>query len=471
MSELSRIAKDIEKRKNLEINLPKYMNTMMSVYHQYAYIHLALSYYTCGAMLTEERQAPKAVRTLADRLNSIIREQVVKGFVPDDISRGIEAVDSIRTEIMEKMQNLTCYTDFFQIYEYVLNRLEYRFNDAAFPADYNDADFTKKIIEYILNDRDNVVVHTKISEIVGQLPLRMTKQRYFEIVRDSFSLYLGESRDNLENMRYMLRTCAALDEPKEASGEWEELYAVYCAMKQTDIKEITGDSCKKLRDQLVFAADYMERMSNLYMMMQEVVNDTYIILLSMPYALTETGEIDNCKQIIQYVTERMESGREDAFEDETMDEIMESFESLEGRQEHLYEQLSQNDYLLDSMDDLDDTMKSIMVDRLFLSLKQIAKLSSGSLFIDLHAKNDSGQVDEEYLEQTIHSFMEEMEASFKENVKLINRARMAGTLQSLPAFFRNMEECQEYIGQALMNCSDEREKLASVALIENLMEQ
>ena len=67
--------------------------------------------------------------------------------------------------------------------------------------------------------------------------------------------------------------------------------------------------------------------------------------------------------------------------------------------------------------------------------------------------------------------IEEMETSFKENGKLINRARMAATLQSLPAFFRNMEECQEYIGQALMNCSDEREKLASVELIESLMEQ
>ena len=471
MSELSRIAKEIEKRKNLEINLPKYMNTMISAYHRYAHIHLSLNYYTWGAMLTEERQAPESVKTLAARLNAVIREQVMKGFVPEEISQGIENIDKIRTEIMENMQNLTCYTDFFQIYEYVLNRLEYRFNDAAFPADYDDDDFVQKVMEYILSDRDNVVVHTKISEVVGQLPLRMTKQRYFEIIRESFSLYLGEEKGNLEDMLYMLRTCAALEEPKEASGEWEELYAVYSAMKQTDIKEITEEGCKKLRDQLTFAADYIERMSNLYMIMQEVVNDVYIILLSMPYALTETGEMDNCKLIIRYVLERMESGRENAIEDEMMDEIMDSFEKLEGRQERLYEQFSENDYLLDSMDELEETMKSLMVDKLYLSLKQMAKLSSSSMFIELHAKRKTEPVDEKYLEQTVCKFIEEMEASFKENGKLINRARMAATLQSLPAFFRNMEECQEYIGQALMNCSDEREKLASVELIESLMEQ
>ncbi|MBP3542710.1 MAG: hypothetical protein J6J86_00620, partial [Lachnospiraceae bacterium] len=79
-------------------------------------------------------------------------------------------------------------------------------------------------------------------------------------------------------------------------------------------------------------------------------------------------------------------------------------------------------------------------------------------------------VTEEQLEAEMKRFMEDMEASFKENVKLVNRARMAATLQSLPAFFRSMEECQEYIAQALMNCSDEREKLASVELIESLME-
>ena len=43
MSELGRIAKEIEKKKNLELNLPKYMNTLHTLYHRFAYIHLALN--------------------------------------------------------------------------------------------------------------------------------------------------------------------------------------------------------------------------------------------------------------------------------------------------------------------------------------------------------------------------------------------------------------------------------------------
>ncbi len=470
MSELSRIANDIDKRKNLEINLPKYMNTMISSYHRYSYIHLALNYYTWGALFTEERELPDSIKDLADRLNKIIREQVLEGFLPDRLEAGIESVDRIRTEIMKNMQTLTSYTDYFQIYEYVLNRLEYRFNDAEFPSGYSDEDFVGQITEYILSDRDNAVVHTKISEIVGQLPLRMTRQRYFEIVKESFSLYLGEEKGNLEELVYMLRTCGALMPPEETEGEWTDLYAVYTSMKQADFQNITETECKKLQDQLIFAADYIERMSNLYIIMQEVVNDVYIILLSMPYALTETGETENCRSVIHYVLERVESRKADAFEDENLDEIMDSFEKLEGKQERLYELFSENDYLLDSMDDLEDMMKSIMVDKLYLSLKQMAKLSSSSMFIELHEERNREPVDEVCLEQAVSKFMEEMETSFKENPKVVNRARMASTLQSLPAFFRNMEECREYLEQSLMNCSDEREKLASVELIQELME-
>lgn len=471
MSELGRIANDIEKRKNLEINLPKYMNTMMSSYHRYAYIHLALNYYTWGALFTEERELPESLSALAGRLNATIREQVLEGFLPDRLEAGIENVDGIRAEIMKNMQILTGYADYFQIYEYVLNRLEYRFNDAEFPAEYSDEDFVGQITEYILSDRDNAVMHTKISEVVGQLPLRMTRQRYFEIVKDSFTLYLGEEKENLEDMVYMLRTCGALDAPEGTEGEWADLYAVYSGMKQTDFSNITQEECKKLQDQLIFAADYIERMSNLYMIMQEVVNDVYIILLSMPFALTETGETENCRAIIRYVLERVESGKADAFEDETLDGIMNSFEKLEGKQERLYELFSENDFLLDSMDDLEDLMKSIMVHKLYLSLKQIAKLSSSSMFIELHKERNREPVDEAYLSQVFGRFMEDMERSFKENGRLVNRARMASTLQSLPAFFRNMEECREYLSQSLLNCSDEREKLASVELLLELMEQ
>lgn len=467
MSGLGQIAKEIEKKKNLEINLPKYMNTMMSMYYRYAHIHLSLSYYTWGEMLTEQKDAPESVKTLAESLNQIIRTQILQGILPEELSEGVQQIDSIRAEIIRNMKLLTDYTDMLLLYEYVLNRLEYQFNGAEFSEEYEDEAFANQMLQYILSDRDTVVVNARIKEIVGQLPLRMTRQRYFEIVRESFSLYQGEEKSNFDDMIYMLRSCAALEEPEAAGGEWKELHDTCEELRKADYNVITEQEWKQLTEQLKAAAEYVEQRSSLYMLMQEVVNDVYIILLSMPYALTEAGETDICRRLMQEALTCIESG---AFEDENQEGQMEAFERLEGRQERLYEQISENEYLLDAMDDLEDTMKSIMVDKLYLSLKQMAKLSSSSMFVELHESRDTSPVTAEQIEKETVCFMEDMEASFRKNVKLVNRARMAATLQTLPAFFRSMEECQEYMVQSLLNCSDEREKLASVELIESIME-
>lgn len=469
MSELGRIAKDIEKRKNLEINLPKYMNTMLTSYHRYAYIHLALNYYTCGAVLTEERGLPSQLKELAEKVNAVIRDYLLVDGEPEALLEGIEAIDKVRSEIIRCMHSLTAYTDSFQIYEYVLNRLEYRFCSETFPPGYSDEAFVQKLKSYILSDRDTVVVHMKLSEVTGQLPVRMTRQRFFEIVRESFTLYLGNEKGSLEDMLYMLRTCAALSDPQGLDG-FEELERAYRSMKEADFAGIGQEKCGKLKEKLAFAVDFISRMSNLCVMLEEVVNDVYMLLLSMPYALTEMGEAESCKTIIRHVLDRLESGAEDAFETEE-EGILESFGKLEGRQERLYEQFSQNDYLLDSMDELEDTMKSIMVDKLYYSLKQMAKLASSSRFIELNQERQTEPVDEEYLEHAFKCFMEEMEAAFRGQAKLVNRARMAAVLISLPSFFRSMDEFLEYAEQSLVNCSDEREKLASVTLLQELMRQ
>ncbi len=470
MSRLRQIAKEIEKRKNLEINLPKYMNTMVSTYYSYGYVHMALNYYTWGEVLTEDKELPASIKELAMGLNQVIKGQVLQGVFPDRLEHGIEVVDKIRSGIIKQMNIVTSYAEHFQIYEYILNRIEFQFNQASYPEGYTEESFVQEIMDYITSDKEGYVIHSKINEIVSELPMRMARQRYFEIVKDSLSLYLGNEKANFQDMIYMLRSGSALDNLLETTGEWEKLYHIYTQLTQADFQNMEEEEFRKLQEQMNFVSDYIKHIGDMYMRTQEIVNDVYMILLSMPYAMAETNEIENCKKIITYVLEKMESEKKDSFEGEESNELTETFEKLEGKQEHLYELFSENDYLLDTMDELEETIKSIMADKLYLSLKQMAKLSSDSIFIELYQTRDTTRVDEEYLEQEIQHFMESMEDSFQKNPKIVNRARMAATLQQLPVFFRNLDECREYIEQALGNCSNKQEKLASVYLIYQLME-
>ncbi|HBY72917.1 MAG TPA: hypothetical protein DEG06_11815, partial [Lachnospiraceae bacterium] len=84
-------------------------------------------------------------------------------------------MDELRKEIMKRMNYLSIYLDIFQIYEYVFNRTEYRFKQDEIMIVEND-DFARKILRYIFDTEDNVVINAKIMETIGQLPVRITKQ-------------------------------------------------------------------------------------------------------------------------------------------------------------------------------------------------------------------------------------------------------------------------------------------------------
>ena len=51
------------------------------------------------------------------------------------------------------MELLSAYTDRFTVYEYVLNRLEYRFSGASLEAGYSDEDMTQEnFAEAVIRD-------------------------------------------------------------------------------------------------------------------------------------------------------------------------------------------------------------------------------------------------------------------------------------------------------------------------------
>lgn len=463
MSDLRRIVKEIEKKKDLEINLPKYFNVMMSAYHRYSRIRLVMNYYTCKEMLREEGEIPKEIRELALRLEYILEKQILEDSLPEQLEEGIKEIHSIRSSITDAMTILTTFTDSLQIFEYALNRVEYRFSREGFPAGYDDETFLIKMMEYVTGDRDNVVINGKIGEMVGQLPIRMTKSRFFEIIRDSFSLYKGAEKSAVSDFIYMLRTVGMLEKPGSKGESFPELADILSRLEQADYDAITEEAFRDYEDKLSFAAACIKRFTDLYLMLQEVVNDSYVVLLSMPYALTDAEEGELCRKILKL------SLRDGDRKEEENGRLLELFEGLEGKQEHFYEQLSAYDYLLDALEDSEALLKSLMLEKIYHILQRMAKLTSSSLFINLDQKESREQADESYINKVRDSYTEELGRAFQSHSRLVNRSVMAATLKSLPVFFNNLDELKEYMAQSLMNCKDEKEKLAAVKLIEKIM--
>ena len=107
------------------------------------------------------------------------------------------------------MNLLTSYTDLFQIYEYALNRVEYRFKEMEQLED--DEEYAKDVLRFIFNSEDNLQINEMIKEIIGQLPIRITKQKYFDYLEDGLYELLGVQEDVFETYIYMVRSSAILD--------------------------------------------------------------------------------------------------------------------------------------------------------------------------------------------------------------------------------------------------------------------
>jgi len=464
MSDLLNIIKEIEKGRNLEMNLPKYMNFLMSAYHRYSSIRLALNYYTYFEMRQEEKNEPAELVALTERLNQVIQNTILSEFDGTTLESAVKETDQIRNEIIDYIKTITLYADQFQIYEYIMNRIEGNYEEVeALPFHYSDDRFVEQLKEYILQDKESSVISSKLMEVVSNLPMRLTKQRYYEIIKDSFLLFTGAEKQALEDHIFLLRSCSALIKPETDGICYQDLDSNLHILKSADYDSLTQEEYLNLKQKLYSAIAYMERASSLFIMLTEIVNDVYILLLSMPYALTDAEEAAACREIIHRV--QIYSG--DTKEEAT---LFAMFERLEGKQERISEQLSGNTYLLDRLGEHKELMEGIMLDKIYRSLLRMEKLASTSHFIELDAIADQTPVDRSYAEQRANEVICEFAEYFKGCSRREIRSVMAASMMALPVFFQNMDEFEEYAKVALISCSDREEKRCSVVLLQSIME-
>ncbi len=452
---LQKIIREIEKDKNLEMNLAAYANEMLSLYCRYSYTRLAYNYYLFNEILNDETVLPEVVK-LSDDIKAIIKNDVIGECVGPDREKAITKINNIRNEIIASMKVVTAYADNLQIYEYILNRIDTDNPDNILPEDYSDEAFINELLQNIFSDNDNTVVNAKISDMVGQLPIRLTKQKYFEHLRDAFSLYKGADKASVDSFVYMLRSLTTLDKPEGYGEVYPDIYSIVNELMNAEFDKVTGEECKAYIDKLMYAADFISRVSGLYLSLGEIVNDIYVVLLAQPYAIMDCEEIQACHNIL-------------SVEDELTEEVQDALEVLEGKQERLYEIFSQYDYLIDAREKYANIIESTMQGSVFASLELITKLVSTSTFIEFDEAKSEGEAGEEYINEKMEAVFTELMNLFEGKSRKFVRSIMAATLGSLPAFVGNTDELKAYIRHSLTSCGDVAEKAASVKLIRELM--
>lgn len=464
--------KEILSGKLLEENIPVLFNQLADHYNLNANIRLAMHYFAFyEAYCDDEDTWSKDAGETTKQLNQIIKDNILA--IQSGVGReeAIRTIDIIRKDIMRRMEALTAYTDIFQTYEYVLNRLEYRFKEEVLTFDENE--FSREILRFIFDTEDNLIINEKIKGIIGQLPIRITKQKFFELLKGSMKAYLGADVSSLDSYLYMLKTSAMLFRVEEMGEFYPGLLEKKEFLSHLDYKDITKENFDKALSSLQAATITLEIETTVYFSLQEIVNEVYALLLCTPYAGMVSLESNPAEEAAISILKEINQLFVHNEKQEISVEILDKFADVEGIQEELsYEITTMEDSLFEVNRNHKSLAESLMLDQLLQVLLRTKDLLSNSLFIDLElSKIEEDIVDEERVNREVKILEEELVELFHQHDKVISRAVMANTLNKMPVFFIDHKEVMDYVIYSLERCSDVYEKAACYEIINEIMSE
>jgi len=456
------LVSEIEKGKNLKENITVFGRKIMETHYNLSFIRLSMNYFTYYEVIKEGGGPDERLALILDKLNTVISNLVNKDMSSEEILNTIKETEELRNEIIKIMKGLTSYVDIFNLYEYCLNRVEYRFVDQDKINNIKDEEMLENLINYIVSENDNMVINSKILEIVRQLPVRMTKNRFFELLKTGLMIYKDGEISAFNDFLYMLETTSTLKVSPYTSLVSEDLVSIRENFSNSDFANITKEEYDDLKSKLTYAVNYIEKNVTLYMTLEEVINDLYIILMAKDNVLEDSDCEKICKSITKKINNQM------LLENEELDDITDEFIELEGLQEgyqrDLYRYQGTTEMIMSEYKDLmaEETLHS------FKNIEKMDILSSGSIFVEFDDKEE-GVATKKYIETKFEELYNGMKELFANNNKLFNRAVMAHVLSGLPVFFNNFEEVKDYIFSSITQCGDTAEKTAVFEIFNEML--
>ena len=460
MKDLNYISQEILKGRNLKENLNKYATGIASLYNGLAYIKLSMNYYTVYDMLKEKEFSDEEYLKLFDEFNSII-DEILNG------KWNIDKIGAIRDKIISIMEVVTDYVDCLRIYEYVLNRIEHRFSEQDLDEEYYGTYLTNDIMHYILQDNDNVVVNSKISEVVGQLPMRLSKNKFYEYIKDAFSLYHGAQKGTIDDFVYALKTSAMLRKTDGFKEMFPEMYDIINTLSNADYANADEQEYNRLQGALQIATEKMTACADMFVLLAQMVNDAYTIILTADFTLDNVSEVDNALSIISQVRKAIDKNYADTDED-----VLQKFVKFEGKQERILMIISKCDYAIDeALNNYNDELKTYDLYDRYQKLSKVVKLQSGSDFVTLEKdKSDIDIPDDTYADNAAEELIKLLDESFQNHSQIVKRAVMSSVMSQLPVFFNNTKEIQDYINISLEQCADKAERMAVIEVMKMIMQ-
>lgn len=461
-----KLVTDIQRDKDLDTKLPEYAELLGRQYNCYATVKGSMNYYTMKEVCDEQDDKNTDVCKYFALLTDLLDRHLVKREAVDEDS--MEAIAQLRSNVEYKMHILTAYTDAYEIYEYVLNRVEAAVRDEVAPVDAKG--LSEKMFAYVFAENDTVVINSKLQLLMAQLPVRMTKNKFYDIVNSTLNIYEEGETTSVDEFVDMLRSAVLLKKPKGFETEYPFLYHVYTDLAEADYAALTLPEFEDLTKRLNQAATIINNEVSAFMLLQEVINDVYTILLTIDAAYEKNEEdVPGYAAALRIIKACVKAETIDQLPDEVMDE----FFTIEGVQERVYESIVILEAVLDEIRvGKAEQIESLALTETFDRLDKVSKLLSTSLFIDLDkVSRKTETADHAYITAKKEALVKELGDLFSSVKRPVYRSMMCKLLAAMPIFMNTQQEIRDYFDYVIENCKDDSELMACNKLISEMIEE
>lgn len=465
---IRQLAGELRSRRALEQNLPLLMGRTASAYGQLSLYNLATELSMFLESEAEGHIVPdEEVNQLKAALFASIQESFADGgkdgegsYEPEKNKAAVEQMSTLREQVTKRVESLTAYTDLFILYEYMINRLEPKFEEPQEGIGELDNDETaREILGWIFSDEEPGLINERIKEMLSCLPVRMTKGKFTELVKDAFALYKGADRSSIDFFDYMLRSASGLYRPDGMKEQFPQLAKVKDALEEMAVSVPTEQIYGIWKQQLADGTAAVRSLMECYEGIQAIANAFLTVLLTKPYFTLEAErDAAEATALVQKLCTEQTADTEALFE------------GIEHKMERLSEDIMLLEPLLSlATEKMGKEISELMLTTVHQRLLATQRLNSGSVYAGLLPEEEE-ELPAGYLEQVRDRFIADMLETFSSASRLKNRAVMAAVLRELPVYFNSRTEVMEYVRSSLEQCHDEGEKRVSMELLRSCYE-
>ncbi len=455
------------KKENLEKNLPELFGAAASANNIFAQVSFLLRLYGFYESVADgERSLEGETAEIWDTVCHTVKENFSDGFDGEKREMAVRTLIGLRHAITAKMQVLTAYTDRFSIYEYMLNRVELRFEDnLACPEDDTAA---REILQYIFMEKDNLLINVRIQQMLSQFPVRMSRGKFEDLVRAGFENYAGMDAASVDEFVYRIESAAGLYEPEGMEEYFPQLAESLAKMQKTEWKTMGEEEYQSTQELFLRTTKELAEITDQYYSLMELVNPLCAWLLNYPYASAESAA--RTEVFMPLLNEIC--GKALAKDFSPIPEDLEArMAETEGVLEELGPKLQQLQGIFSDFDaETEKIAEALMLEKQLAGIRSSALLLGNSLFAELDVKNSQKTADRTCLKEASDTLVNKLMAALCAQQTMQNRAMIAAVLSQLPVFFNSQKEVMDYVRASLASCHETAEKVAGIRLMKELME-